>query len=169
MHSKCGGVAELAYAADLKSAAARLVGSSPTAPTRSGSGTIAALIWDPAVGLEPMRWISVEKTARWAVFRKSPEGFSPRGPGRRRRRGSPTAPTRSGSGTIAALIWDPAVGLEPMRWISVEKTARWAVFRKSPEGFSPRGPGRRRRRGSPTAPTRSGRTYLLSGSRKPEA
>ena len=30
-----GGVAELAYAADLKSAAARLVGSSPTAPTRS--------------------------------------------------------------------------------------------------------------------------------------
>ena len=29
-----GGVAELAYAADLKSAAARLVGSSPTAPTR---------------------------------------------------------------------------------------------------------------------------------------
>ena len=71
----------MAYAADLKSAAARLVGSSPTAPTRSGSGTIAALIWDPAVGLEPMRWISVEKTARWAVFRKSPEGFSPRGSG----------------------------------------------------------------------------------------
>ena len=30
-----GGVAELAYAADLKSAATRLVGSSPTAPTRS--------------------------------------------------------------------------------------------------------------------------------------
>lgn len=29
----CGGVAELAYAADLKSAAARLKGSSPFAPT----------------------------------------------------------------------------------------------------------------------------------------
>ena len=31
-----GSVAELAYAADLKSAAARLVGSSPTAPTKQG-------------------------------------------------------------------------------------------------------------------------------------
>ena len=33
-----GSVAELAYAADLKSAAARLVGSSPTAPTKEERG-----------------------------------------------------------------------------------------------------------------------------------
>ena len=33
-------------------------------------------------------------------------------------------------------------GLEPMRWNSVKKTAQWAVFRNSPEGFSLRGRAR---------------------------
>ena len=34
-------------------------------------------------------------------------------------------------------------GFEPMRWNSVKKTAQWAVFRNSPEGFSLRVRGAR--------------------------
>lgn len=51
-----GGVAELAYAADLKSAAARLVGSSPTAPTKEERGFQAGFdLWRLRVGRDSNR------------------------------------------------------------------------------------------------------------------
>ena len=68
-----GGVAELAYAADLKSAAARLVGSSPTAPTRTYNIKTRATRCGTAVGLEPMRWFRVKKTVQWTVFSETPD------------------------------------------------------------------------------------------------
>ena len=37
------------------------------------------------------------------------------------------------------FVFEHGAGLEPMRWNSVKKTAQWAVFRNSPEGFSLRG------------------------------
>ena len=39
----------------------------------------------------------------------------------------------------AVFVFEHESGLEPMRWNSVKKTAQWAVFRNSPEGFSLRG------------------------------
>ena len=39
-----------------------------------------------------------------------------------------------------------------MRWNSVEKTAQWAVFENSPEGFSQRGRGARSASMSPLYP-----------------
>ena len=51
-----GSVAELAYAADLKSAAARLVGSSPTAPTKEERGFQTGLgLWWLRVGRDSNR------------------------------------------------------------------------------------------------------------------
>ena len=88
-----GGVAELAYAADLKSAAARLVGSSPTTPTRLECERNRIGLESPNRGLEPMRWIRVKRTAQWAVRSESSEGVSPRSTERRRRAVSPTTPT----------------------------------------------------------------------------
>lgn len=41
-------------------------------------------------------------------------------------------------------------GSNPMRWNSVKKTAQWAVFRNSPEGFSLRGLSREARTGIPS-------------------
>ena len=41
------------------------------------------------------------------------------------------------------FVFEYGAGLEPMRWNSVKKTAQWAVFRNSPEGFSLRGRGAR--------------------------
>ena len=43
-------------------------------------------------------------------------------------------------------------GFEPMRWNSVKKTAQWAVFRNSPEGFSLRGRGARSAARNPGGP-----------------
>ena len=50
-----GGVAELAYAGDLKSLAFGIVGSSPTAPTRLQTGSCGSpfLIWAPRGGSNP--------------------------------------------------------------------------------------------------------------------
>ena len=59
----------------------RLFGIQPTTLVRRGHGS----------GLEPMRWNSVKKTAQWAVFRNSPEGFSLRGRGARSAAMSPVA------------------------------------------------------------------------------
>ena len=42
-----------------------------------------------------------------------------------------------------------------MRWNSDEKTAQWAVFRNSPEGFSLRGRGARSASMSPLCPLQS--------------
>ena len=43
-------------------------------------------------------------------------------------------------------------GFEPTRWNSVKKTAQWAVFRNSPEGFSLRGRGARSAARNPGGP-----------------
>ena len=43
-------------------------------------------------------------------------------------------------------------GFEPMRWNSVKKTAQWAVFRNSPEGFSLSGRGARSAARNPGGP-----------------
>ena len=65
----------MADAADLKSAAARREGSSPSAPTRfeNRKKTTEPLERAFLRGLEPMRWNSVKKTCQWHVFRNSPD------------------------------------------------------------------------------------------------
>ena len=55
----------------------------------------------------------------------------------------------------AVFVFEHGAGLEPMRWNSVEKTAQWAVFRNSPEGFSLRGRGARSASMSPLCPLQS--------------
>ena len=52
-------------------------------------------------------------------------------------------------------LFEHGAGLEPMRWNSVKKTAQWAVFRNSPEGFSLRGRGARSASMSPLCPLQS--------------
>ena len=66
----------------------------------------------------------VKKTAQWAVFRNSPEGFSLRGSGSRERGRSPTAPTKEERGFQAvSILWRLRVGRDSnwMRWNSVKK------------------------------------------------
>ena len=63
-----------------------VAGSSPVVRSRNATAkvdSLAVLFFEHGAGLEPMRWNSVKKTAQWAVFRNSPEGFSLRGRGAR--------------------------------------------------------------------------------------
>ena len=63
-----------------------VAGSSPVVRSRNltaETNASAVFVFKHVAGLEPMRWNSVKKTAQWAVFRNSPEGFSPRGRGAR--------------------------------------------------------------------------------------
>ena len=75
-----------------------LAGSSPVARSMSTSAKVMHLgffIFGNVAGLEPMRWNSVKKTAQWAVFRNSPEGFSLRDRGARSAAMSPVARSRN--------------------------------------------------------------------------
>ena len=59
-----------------------VAGSSPVVRSRNFTAEAnapAVFVFEHGSGLEPMRWNSVKKTAQWAVFRNSPEGFSLRG------------------------------------------------------------------------------------------
>ena len=59
-----------------------VAGSSPVVRSRNltaEASVSAVFVFEHGAGLEPMRWNSVKKTAQWAVFRNSPEGFSLRG------------------------------------------------------------------------------------------
>ena len=63
-----------------------VAGSSPVVRSRNftaEANASAVFVFEYESGLEPMRWNSVKKTAQWAVFRNSPEGFSLRGRGAR--------------------------------------------------------------------------------------
>ena len=63
-----------------------VAGSSPVVRSRNltaEASVSAVFVFEHGTGLEPMRWNSVKKTAQWAVFRNSPEGFSLRGRGAR--------------------------------------------------------------------------------------
>ena len=63
-----------------------VAGSSPVVRSRNTAAEASAsavFVFKHVAGLEPMRWNSVKKTAQWAVFRNSPEGFSLRGRGAR--------------------------------------------------------------------------------------
>ncbi len=61
-------------------------------------------------GFEPMRWNSVKKTAQWAVFRNSPEGFSLRVRGARSAARNPLQAT-----TISKARSDERAFLLPLR------------------------------------------------------
>ena len=61
-----------------------VAGSSPVVRSRNPAAEASAsavFVFEHGAGPEPMRWNSVKKTAQWAVFRNSPEGFSLRGRG----------------------------------------------------------------------------------------
>ena len=72
-----------------------VAGSSPVVRSRNltaEASASAVFVFEHGAGLEPMRWNSVKKTAQWAVFRNSPEGFSLRGRGARSASMSPLCP-----------------------------------------------------------------------------
>ena len=63
-----------------------VAGSSPVVRSRNFTAEAnapAVFVFEHGTGLEPMRWNSVKKTAQWAVFRNSSEGFSLRDRGAR--------------------------------------------------------------------------------------
>ena len=75
-----------------------VAGSSPVVRSRNLTAEAiapAVFVFEHESGLEPMRWNSVKKTAQWAVFRNSPEGFSLRGRGARSASMSPLCPLQS--------------------------------------------------------------------------
>ena len=76
-----------------------VAGSSPVVRSRNFTAEANApavfFVFEYGAGLEPMRWNSVKKTAQWAVFRNSPEGFSLRGRGARSASMSPLCPLQS--------------------------------------------------------------------------
>ena len=75
-----------------------VAGSSPVVRSRNSAAEASAsavFVFEHVAGLEPMRWNSVKKTAQWAVFRNSPEGFSLRGRGARSASMSPLCPLQS--------------------------------------------------------------------------
>ena len=72
-----------------------VAGSSPVVRSRNFTAEAnapAVFVFEYESGLEPMRWNSVKKTAQWAVFRNSPEGFSLRGRGARSAARNPGGP-----------------------------------------------------------------------------
>ena len=75
-----------------------VAGSSPVVRSRNltaEANAPAVCVFEHGAGLEPMRWNSVKKTAQWAVFRNSSEGFGPRDRGARSASMSPLCPLQS--------------------------------------------------------------------------
>ena len=90
-----------------------VAGSSPVVRSRNLTAEAiapAVFVFEHGSGLEPMRWNSVKKTAQWAVFRNSPEGFSLRVRGARSAARNPLQATieycRSGD-CLACFVESP--------------------------------------------------------------